>query len=216
MISQKHHFIFVHVPRTGGNTVQNVLQQYSEDKLVSDRPHQDGIERFGISSRYPSLVKHSPLRDILTALGTPESEAYRVAVTRRNPYDRAISHYFFKQSMPYFRSGQAPLRADLPFHEEEFIALVPQLKAMRTFLGEPGADALTKVHLESVKWLLCFETLQTSLNQMLQDLNLPETSLRQHNASYRKASYREYYTPACRTAVEAHFGDELALFGYTF
>jgi len=35
MISIKHNFIFIHVPKTAGNSFQNILKNYSEDKIVS-------------------------------------------------------------------------------------------------------------------------------------------------------------------------------------
>ena len=34
MISHKHKFIFVHAQKTAGNSIQNHLQNYSEDKIV--------------------------------------------------------------------------------------------------------------------------------------------------------------------------------------
>lgn len=61
-----------------------------------------------------------------------------------------------------------------------------------------------------------FENLELELNRMLSDLGLPESSLKQRNASYRGGSHREYYMSACRAAVEAHFADELRLFNYNF
>jgi len=50
MISLKYGFIFIHIPKTAGNSIQNVLKLYSEDKIVCTAPYQDGVERFELRS----------------------------------------------------------------------------------------------------------------------------------------------------------------------
>ncbi len=70
MISSAYKFIFVHVPKTGGNSVQDALRNYADDKLVALNSVQDGIERFSIQNeKFKSLHKHSALRDYQNALG---------------------------------------------------------------------------------------------------------------------------------------------------
>ena len=45
MLSTRHRFLFLHVPKTAGNAVQTWLLPHSDDQKVTHR-HQDGIERF--------------------------------------------------------------------------------------------------------------------------------------------------------------------------
>lgn len=48
MISIKKKFLFIHVSKTGGNSIQNILWHFAEDKIVAHSKKQDGIERFDV------------------------------------------------------------------------------------------------------------------------------------------------------------------------
>jgi len=61
VISIQKKFIFIHVPKTGGNSLQKVLKVYSEDVLTTNGKYQDGIERFGVTNVKYKTKKHSPL-----------------------------------------------------------------------------------------------------------------------------------------------------------
>src|SRR6266705_103834 len=93
MISFQKRFLFVHIPKTGGNSIQSILARYSEDKIVR-RPGQDGVERFGVSNPKYKLKKHSPLAAYREALGEEQfSRLYKFACVR-NPWERMVSFYF--------------------------------------------------------------------------------------------------------------------------
>lgn len=55
MLSVSHAFLFVQIPKTAGNSLQNILVAYSDDILTSQSPWQGGVERFELKNfRYPS------------------------------------------------------------------------------------------------------------------------------------------------------------------
>ena len=91
MISEKWRFIFIHVPKTGGNAVQARLLPFSDDRVTLS-PGQDGTERFGVNGPL-TPCKHARLQDYTDRLHS-SLDGYRVLVTLRPPFERMLSLYF--------------------------------------------------------------------------------------------------------------------------
>src|SRR5436189_2488643 len=100
MISLQKHFLFVHIPRTAGNSIQTALRDYSEDQLVALRTEQDGIERFGLRNPKYKIKKHSTLAEYRDALGHEQFRSLYKFTCVRNPWDRMVSYYFTPTQAP--------------------------------------------------------------------------------------------------------------------
>src|ERR1044071_1011052 len=88
MISLQKRFLFVHIPKTAGNSIQSVLRDYSEDQLLALRKEQDGIERFGLRNPNYKIKKHSTLSEYHDALGGEQLRNLYKFTCVRNPWDR--------------------------------------------------------------------------------------------------------------------------------
>src|SRR2546423_13434005 len=100
MISFQKRFLFVHIPKTAGNSIQTVLRDYSEDEVVALRPEQDGIERFGLRNPNYKIKKHSTLAEYRDALGNEQFRSLYKFTCVRNPWDRMASYYFTPTQSP--------------------------------------------------------------------------------------------------------------------
>lgn len=89
-MSTPRKFIYIHVPKTGGNSIQTVLQRFSDDrKTLNDT--QDGVDRFNITGPV-TQNKHDTLAYYNAA--SVDLSAYFIFFSARHPFHRAVSAYF--------------------------------------------------------------------------------------------------------------------------
>lgn len=200
MISFQKHFLFVHIPKTAGNSIQTVLRDYSEDQLVALRKEQDGVERFGLRNPKYKLKKHSTLAEYRTALGEQQfGDLYKFTCVR-NPWDRMVSYYF------------TPTQNAALWDRKEFRKMVRKALSCTDYLA---LDPSQKDPFKNVDYVMRFENLGDDFRIVCQALGISPTSLPNYNRSERE-HYSKYYDDELRELVRARFVTEIERFGYTF
>lgn len=216
MISIEKKFLFIHVPKTGGNSVQNILSAYSEDEIVTPAAHQDGVERFEVRSKQYDTVKHSTYAHYKQLL-TPDlfKTLYKFS-TIRNPWDMMISFYF------------SPHRGVKQWDREAFKKLIPQVAPLRNYIAHRSlADKVNqKAGLRlvpskprpldaDIDFIMRFEHLDSDFKTVCERLDIPYTPLPTRNRSSRE-HYSTYYDQELKALVQARFHEEIAFGGYRF
>jgi hypothetical protein len=200
MISFQKRFLFVHIPKTAGNSIQSVLRDYSEDELAALRSEQDGIERFGLRNPNYKIKKHSILAEYLAALGeTQFGDLYKFTCVR-NPWDRMVSYYF------------TPTQNTVPWDPKKFRNVIVKALPVADYLrlNERDNDPF-----ENVNYIIRFEKLVDDFRTVCRALGISPTTLPQYNRSNRE-HYSRYYNDELRELVRARFAAEIERFGYTF
>lgn len=225
MISLSHNFLFIHIPKTGGNSVQSVLLNYSNSRLVtSGSRHQDGQHSFGIVDNEFGLTKHSTLMHYEAVVPTPLFErAYKFA-TIRNPWDRALS--FFLMPSRYGLEGR-PV-TDRRRFKKSLLRRLDKLQPVRHYITL-GANTGGASHLGAddsayegdlayhMTKLIRFEHLQQDFSQVCTDIGIPGTQLPKLNASqHRYQHYGEYFDDEIRDIIGEKYQEEIAYGRYTF
>jgi hypothetical protein len=206
VLSTTHNFLFVHVPKTGGNSIQSVLAPYADDAVVREKPHQDGVERFAVRSTRFDTRKHSTLAEYRAAYGEPLFQSLQKVCGVRNPWDRVVSHYFSRT-----RRVSSERRGDFL----EFIRS-PVVRPLEHFLTINEGD--TRDLGRAVSRLSCvirYEQLQPDFDRACDLIGLPHNVLPHRNRGLHRP-YEEYYDEECRRAVAERFQGEIMLFGYSF
>jgi hypothetical protein len=199
MLSQAHRFIFLHVPRTGGNSIQSHLLSFSEDSKQI-REKQDGINTFGITGPL-TPHKHATLSDYAAVVQLSD---YKIAMSVRHPIDRALSLYF------------APIRvlsgdraAQAPFELDAFNTMVRDMRPMADFIRIGERIAMPRL-------VLRYENgVSSNIARLAQFLELPAPEYVRHiNAG--EADQRDTIQCDHRIAktVRRRFSEDFELFGY--
>lgn len=200
MISFQKRFLFVHIPKTAGNSIQSVLRDYSEDELVALRSEQDGVERFGVRNPKYKVKKHSTLAEYRAALGEVEFRNLYKFTCVRNPWDRMVSYFF------------TPTQKAEVWDRKKFRKIissaVPVAEYLRLDKGKEDPFA-------NVNYIVRFENLADDFRTVCAVLDISVGALPRYNRSKRE-HYSKYYDDELRELVRARFAAEIERFGYTF
>ena len=200
MISLQKRFLFVHIPKTAGNSIQSALRDYSEDELVALRKEQDGVERFGLRNPNYKVKKHSRLAEYRNALGEARfGELYKFTCVR-NPWDRMVSYYF------------TPTQSPETWNRKKFRKVISKAVSVADYLR---LDRGKEDPFENVDYIMRFENLASDFRTVCEALSIPPPTLPQYNRSNRE-HYSTYYDDELREFVRARFVAEIERFGYTF
>ncbi len=202
MISLRHNFLYVHIPKTAGNAIQNILRDYSEDRIVCEKPGQDGVERFQVRNEKYQLEKHSTLKDYQRELPPAVFTGLFKFCCVRNPWERAISFYF------------SPHRGDVTWDRGAFKKLVAEIVPASAFVILDERARATSPF-ENVDFVIRYETIDEDFRQVCERIGIPAAQLPVRNKSARE-HFTHYYDAELVDLVRARFADDIDYFGYEF
>jgi hypothetical protein len=206
IISHQHKYIFFAVPKTATHSIRDALrlskgiEDWEQQMLFGSQSLPiDGIAKIGHG--------HISAREIEPVLAPDQWEQYFKFAFVRNPFDRFVSACaFLNRHNPQFK--QRP--------NEWMKVAMSRAQFRQRVLIRPQYEQLINVDDElALDFVGRYETLQDSLNHILDHLSLPKALLEVHNQSDHY-SYRHYYDDALMHQVKEFYKQDLDTFGYCF
>jgi len=214
LISHKYKFIFIKARKVSGTSTEAFLERYclsdDEEKThVHSNERQELVSDFGvIGSRgvkpRPIWFGHKKPDDIKNEIGAEIWDSYSKICNIRNPYDIAVSHYYFvNRKNPNF----TPSIYNFESHLNEKL---PNLLDNKKFWMSDGVF----FH----DFYLRQENLKSDLDNLINQLNLPsyESELPTYKMVANRPHYSSFYNKKTKRIIKNNFGDVIERFEYSF
>lgn len=213
LVSHKHRFAFVHVPKTGGCSIARALAPHAEpimgfwmnrwlDRVGIHVNHYAPypMRRFRIHTPAETLRRHLPA-DVFDGL-------FRFAFVR-NPWDLLVSYWLFVGSTPRHHRSRLTNGLGSFEHYVDYELRRGKISQSRMLCDRHGALL--------VDYVGRFESLHQDFAHVCRRLGLAVTLPHVNRTSVRdRADWRSYYSPALAARVADHFAEDIERFGYRF
>ena len=215
LISDDKRVLFVHVPKTGGVSVEEAVREACPDA----RKKRAGTVPMG---------RHATLGKIL--LGEPQASDYWTFGFVRNPWARMVSWYSMIDQWSHrwgpasgkpqdgrhkgMRNGNDMWRAAAAYRDfEEFVLRgteeLPRVgRAQISYLRAPKVG-------KEADFIGRTESFGEDLQTVQRHLGVEPTPVPHRNKS-QHGTYHDYYSDAARAKVAEVYAEDIDLFGYTF
>ncbi|HTA46988.1 MAG TPA: sulfotransferase family 2 domain-containing protein [Bryobacteraceae bacterium] len=206
MISHKLRCIFVHVPKTGGTSIEDVI-------WPAERTEEDlwmGFVSAHGNKYQTGGLQHLLARQIRQEVGDEIFGDYFKFAIVRNPWDRSVSQFCYTRIRTDLHE-LIGMTAETSF--SEYLALIEghehvQWQPQFDFLYDADGSIL-------VDFVGRFERLEQDARSIFSRLSLETGTLPHANASDRRP-YREYFDASCKRRIERLYGQDIEAFGYEF
>lgn len=206
IISHRHRFIFVAVPKTGTHSVRQALREQMGP---------EDVEQVGlfVDKRFPwpelAAIRHGhlSLRQIAPFVGEDVLRDYFKFAFVRNPFDRFVSYCsFMTRGTDAFDRDPAGVMHHILFvlRPTQHILFQPQHTLLVDEHGALMTDYVGRV-----------EQMQASYDAICERLGIASRTLERVNSS-RRGDYRQYYDRKLIDGVSELYARDLELFGYQF
>lgn len=200
IISDSHKLLFVHVQKTGGVTLTNLLKSQLDDVRSNDK-------------------RHVPLQRILTK--EPDLADYWIFGFVRNPWDRMVSWWSMIENWKAYSERKG---IDIEDRWNEFWRTSSTYRDFEQFVME-GTEAFPRLRRPQIDYLRTgtrtadfigrTERLDDDSRFALEHFGLSTEGLSHDNKS-KRTGYRDYYNATTRAKVAELFAKDVRTFDYEF
>tara|TARA_B100000085_G_C18525335_1_gene505547 strand:+ start:533 stop:1153 length:621 start_codon:yes stop_codon:yes gene_type:complete len=203
MINHKHKFIFVHINKTGGTSIESILKKLSRDWFAVNF-------NYVLNGRF--TPKHHLIKEYRKLADKRHGfKNYFKFTIVRNPWDRLLSNYFFRKKTIHDKLIQ-----NLSFKEWVLNYKTDGYSFEDCLSKHTQLDWITSKNEEVlVDFVGRFENLQEDFDIICDKIGVPQQKLPHKNKTKHK-HYTEYYDDETRQIVAEKYTKDIEYFGYEF
>lgn len=206
MISHSKKFIFIHIPKTGGTSIEAVLADH-------------GIVLQGAGNFHSIYFKHIDAKQLRVMMGAEYDNYFKFSIVR-NPWDWLVSMYEFCRGFSYpflygtrytiYSVNESDKYWNMSFDEWlRWFVSTTRMQQIDAITGADGLLAVDKVYK--------FERLTDSLADICDSINVSKPEkLPKLKSSERKSFDYYYQSEDTVDFVSENFSRDITEFGYEF
>lgn len=198
-ISHKHKIIFIHIPKTGGTSIENTMGIGNKKNIF------DKNVLFGRDKNYEA--QHLFSSEIKKIVGKPIYNSYFKFSFVRNPFSRLVSDYSWSKyrnmNFEEFINKKVIPSKNRILYKDPYRHFKSQHKFIIDNSGKITVNFIGK-----------FENLTNDFKKLCKIFNL-KLDLPHTNKSNHK-NYKQYYNRRTKNIVESIYKKDLELFNYNF
>ena len=198
MISESHKFIFIHIPKCAGTSIENALRKYCKRGFL------------GYDKNLKGFKQHANCEELLTHnhITTEVCNSFFKFAFVRNPFDRAVSIYKYIQ-----KQESAKCRDNF------ILSKTFKQFAATNLISESGKNSIwfsdQYSQVKDCDFIGRFETLQADFDIVCQKLGITRNPLPVKNTT-KHEHYSEYYDEETIEIVARKYHADIIRFGYKF
>ena len=192
MISYDKKFIFVHINKTAGTSMEKALVDYGVKKL-----QEKGDLKFELNY---NQSQHFNCDEYKKYLGSEYDDYFKFTVVR-NPFDRVVSYYYGGAIQKGLNFKDWVVDRYLNENYKDYIRMY--------------SDYTHWFDKDELNCVLKFENLDQDFIKLKETLDL-NCELGKANVNKSRTHYRDYYDNKTKDIIENHFEKELNTFQYKF
>jgi hypothetical protein len=227
MICRDHNCLYVHIPKTGGQSIEQFFMDLLNLDWDKDREALllQGNEDPACGTEKLAHLSASEYVDCSHLSEKEFSGLFRFSFVR-NPWSRILSEYRYRNYLHHLSFRDFVLnKLPKPGWDDKYRHVMPQYDMLHNQQGDLLVDFVGR-----------FETLQTDFDQVCEQLGIPNSLLPHRNRSDKKSrglkrkirnylymngenryqGMADFYDDETRAAVARYYAKDIETFGYRF
>jgi len=214
MISEKHNFIFFHIPKAAGTSVINLLSNHLQDTVVVNE-NNSALLNF-LEDKDVLWANHVSCGTMEEFLGTYVFKSFFKFCFVRNPWSRLVSLYHYtlqKEAQKYVHQEKS-----IP----EFSRNILKAGSFENWIksNDIGSSQFDMISDNSDELMVDFvgksENLQNDFSYVCGLIGIENISFDKKANASQHQDYKTYYTNETQEIVKRHYQKDIEYFGYAF
>ncbi len=207
VISHRHRCIFVHIPRTGGTTIEDLVWPGPRSSRTTADLWMGFVDDHHNKYQTGGL-QHLSAVHIRSEVGAAVFSRYYKFTLVRNPWDKAVSQFAYMDAREDLRRFLGMKKGD---GFKSYLALISKKKHVQwepqvEFVRDSDGAVL-------VDYIGRYEAFSESVSRTLNAIGLRADRIPHANRTDR-AAYQTYYDDESREMIAALYADDIEAFGY--